>query len=119
VASIDECRAALDYLAEMLEKVDPVLRERHVLDRTVACTVKDLGVVFTAHLRDGGLHDIEQVVTAKAQLRATLSSDDLVRLTRGELDVAAALTRGKLRVDASVFDLLKLRSLVLLSVRSR
>jgi len=29
------------------------------------------------------------------------------------------LTRGKLKVDASVFDLLKLRSLVLLTIRKR
>lgn len=119
MASIAECRAALDYLAEMLEKVDAELRERHVLDRTVACVVKDLDVVFLARLRDGGLHDIEQVEKGKAQLKATLSSDDLIKLTRGELDIASALTRGKLKVDASVFDLLKLRSLVLLTIRKR
>jgi len=117
VATIDECRAALESMARLLDKVEPDLRERHVLERTVSCHVKDLGVIFTGRLRDGGLHDIEQVESAKCQLRTAVNSDDLVKLSRGELEIATALTRGKLKIDASVFDLLKLRSLVMLSLR--
>jgi putative sterol carrier protein len=40
-----------------------------------------------------------------------MSSDDLIRLTSGKLNFATAWATGKIRVDANVFDLLKLRSL--------
>jgi predicted lipid carrier protein YhbT len=112
VASVAECAEAISSLAELLAKVDPAIRAKTVADRTVSCTVKDLQVIFVGQLRDGGLHDIQQSDTAKAQVRVTLSSDDLILLTRGELDIAAAWARGRVKVDASVFDLLKLRSLI-------
>jgi hypothetical protein len=112
VASVDECAAAITSLAELLERVDPAVRARTVSERSVSCTVKDLKVIFTGQLRDGGLHDIQLGDSAKAQVRVSLVSDDLIRLCNGELDIASAWARGRVRVDASVFDLLKLRSLI-------
>ena len=40
-----------------------------------------------------------------------MTSDDLLKLTSGELSFAHAWASGRLRVDANVFDLLKLRSI--------
>jgi hypothetical protein len=89
-----------------------VVRAKAVVDRSVSCTIKDLDVIFVGQLRDGGLHDVQIADSAKAQVKVTLVSDDLIKLCNRELDVASAWARGRVRVDASVFDLLKLRSLI-------
>jgi len=45
-------------------------------------------------------------------LRLTTTSDDLLALTDGSLPVMRAWTSGRLRIDASIVDLLKLRTLL-------
>lgn len=112
MASVDECATALASLADLLASLDPAMRERAVLDRSVSCTLTDLEVIFVGQLRDGGLHDIEIAGSAKAQVRVSLASDDLIRLCNGELDIASAWARGRVKVDASMFDLLRLRALI-------
>ena len=42
MASLQECRAAIEELAERLAGVDAATRAEHVPDRTLACTVLDL-----------------------------------------------------------------------------
>jgi putative sterol carrier protein len=39
-----------------------------------------------------------------------MTSDDLLKLVDGELNMASAWASGRVKIDASVFDLLKLRS---------
>lgn len=112
MASIAQCESAIASLAELLDSVDPAIRAKNVVDRSVSCTLKDLNMTFVGQLRDGGLHDVQQADSAKAQVRVTLSSDDLVSLANRELDLASAWARGRIRVDANVFDLLRLRSLL-------
>ncbi len=105
MATIEECEKAFQDLATMLGNLDADRREKSVLDRSVSCTIRDHGVTFAGQLRDGGLHDIRRVDRADAQVRLTLHSDDLIRLSTGKLNFAAAWATGK------VFDLLRLRSL--------
>jgi hypothetical protein len=112
VASVAECADAIASLADLLATVDPAVRAKAVVDRSVSCTIKDLQIIFIGQLRDGGLHDIQRSDSAKAQVRVTLTSDDLIKLCNRELDIASAWARGRVKVDASVFDLLKLRSLI-------
>jgi alkyl sulfatase BDS1-like metallo-beta-lactamase superfamily hydrolase len=111
MATIEECEKAFQDLAAMLVNVDAQSRHRQVLDRSVSCTLRDLDVIFAGQLRDGGLHDIARVDRADAQVRLTMHSDDLIKLTTGKLNFAAAWASGKVRVDANVFDLLRLRAL--------
>jgi hypothetical protein len=111
MATIEECERAFRILAEQLAGVDSDTRKKVVLDRSITCQIRDLGVIFAGQLRDGGLHDIRQVENHDGQLRLSVDSDNLLKLTSGELSFLSAWTSGKLRVDASVFDLLKLRSL--------
>jgi hypothetical protein len=112
VATIAECEDAFAVLAKRLSSVDPETRKRKVLDRSLCCTMSDLDVVFGAQLRDGGLHDVHRVEKASGQIKLSLSSDDLIALTDGSLAFAKAWTSGRLRIEANVFDLLKLRSLL-------
>jgi putative sterol carrier protein len=51
------------------------------------------------------------VDSSTAQVRLTLSSDDLLKLVAGDLNVGQALISGRLRIDAGMLDLLKLRSI--------
>lgn len=112
MASVEECDAAFRALADRLSSTDPT--KRNDLDRTLSCTLPDLGVVFAGHLHDGTLTDIQQVEDGKgpkAQVKLTMSSDDLIALVDGRLKFASAWASGRVKIDAGVFDLLKLRSL--------
>jgi putative sterol carrier protein len=111
MATVEECEKALRDLAAKLRAVDEHKRRQVVLDRSLSCTLRDLGVIFAGQLRGGELRDIRQVPSADAQIKLIMASDDLLKLTSGELSFAHAWASGKLRVDANVFDLLKLRSI--------
>lgn len=112
MATVEECREALHGLATRLAGVDGDLRTRHAVDRTLSVHLSDLGATFTGALRGGGLHDIEQDTGARAQIRLTATSDDLVAITAGALTFPAAWATGRLRIDASPLDLLRLRALL-------
>jgi predicted lipid carrier protein YhbT len=83
-----------------------------VVDRTVSCAVTDLGVVFTGRVDGDGLTGIRTTDDAAAQVRLAASSDDIVALSEGRLGVPAAWATGRLKIEASVLDLLKLRALL-------
>ena len=110
MATVDECRTALQKLAANLAaNADQV---RIDLDRPLACTIKDLGVAFHGRLLDGRLVDLADGDDPKARIRLTATSDDLIALVNGQLDFARAWTSGRVSVNANPFDLLKLRKLL-------
>jgi predicted lipid carrier protein YhbT len=112
VATVEQCEAALRGLAERLASVDPETRKKYVVERTISCRIPDLGVIFRGRVDEAGLSDLEQVDEPAAQVRLSASSDDLLALTEGRLGVPAAWATGRLKIEASVLDLLKLRSLL-------
>ena len=115
MASVEDCDRALRSLADRLAAVDADTRNRYVIARTVACRVPDLGVAFLGRLDEEGLREIrcvEAVDKSDAQVRLVASSDDLIALVEGSLQVPSAWATGRLKIEASVLDLLKLRSLL-------
>lgn len=116
MASVEDCERALHALALRLAEIDPDLRARHAVDRTLSCRVVDLDVVFAVRIQDGVLSDLTCTSTdqasPRAQVRLTTSSDDLVALTDGSLTAPLAWATGRLKIEASVRDLLRLRSLL-------
>jgi putative sterol carrier protein len=112
MASVEQCRAALDELAGRLAEVDQTTRQELSLDRTLSCRICDLDVVFSARLEEGRLEQITTDAQPSAQLRLMVSSDDLLALIHGRLSLATAWARGQLRVEAGVRDLLRLRALL-------
>ncbi|MCW2777253.1 MAG: hypothetical protein JWN17_978 [Frankiales bacterium] len=112
MASPDEVDTALRGVVARLAEVDPATRGKHVLDRTVSCVVTDLGVVYSAQLGDDGLSGLTTEPCSTAQVRLRVNSDDLVALTEGRLPLVSAWAGGRLKVEASVLDLLKLRTLL-------
>ncbi|MFC4914048.1 SCP2 sterol-binding domain-containing protein [Actinomadura gamaensis] len=110
MANEEECRAALDKIAERLAEVDADKLARHVVERTISCRVPDLGLAFRTRLHAGGLDPFHTTDDPKsAQVRLTASSDDLVALAYDELNPAKAWAAGRLKIEASIFDLLRLR----------
>ncbi|MDQ1688070.1 MAG: hypothetical protein QOK42_1045 [Frankiaceae bacterium] len=111
MATRDECLDALQGLAARLSEVDGDLRKKHAVDRTLSCTVTDLGVTYQGRLHEGTLVDVRED-DGPAQIRLQVDSDDLLALVQGDLNFASAWAKGRLRVDASVLDLLRLRTLL-------
>lgn len=110
MATVPECEAAMHKLAERLRSPDAADARGKMLDRSITCHLRDLGVSFGGQLRGGEILDIRPVNAPNGQIKLAMTSDDLLALVAGELNFAKAWASGRLKVDASVFDLLKLRA---------
>lgn len=110
MATIEQCRTALESLAAHLSGDDAA--RQSTFDRTLSCRVPDLGVTFSGQLREGQILGITTEPAPKAQIRLTTDSDDLVALTDGSLSFGQAWLGGRVKVEAGVRDLLKLRSML-------
>ncbi|MFJ9041415.1 SCP2 sterol-binding domain-containing protein [Streptomyces sp. NPDC102406] len=115
MATTQECRAALDRLSDSMAGADGDVRAAAALDRSLSCRITDLDVTFSGRLRDGRIQvlDTRQGPPAeKAQIRLSLTGDDLVALVDGRLHFAKAWASGRVRLEASFRDLLRLRTLL-------
>jgi hypothetical protein len=113
--TIEECRDALDRLSEHLARADDHLRRAAALDRSVSCRITDLDVTFAARLRQARLRDVRTLAgppRERAQIRLTMASDDLVALVDGTLHFAKAWGSGRVRLEAGLLDLVRLRGLL-------
>jgi alkyl sulfatase BDS1-like metallo-beta-lactamase superfamily hydrolase len=109
VATIEECREALKEFAGKLGGMDESNKK---LVRTVSLKVPDLDATFHGTLREGVLEDVTTESRERAQIRLTIKSDDLIALVAGDLNFASAWARGRVKLEASISDLLRLRKLV-------
>ncbi|MEU1394978.1 SCP2 sterol-binding domain-containing protein [Micromonospora zamorensis] len=112
MASVDECRQALQELAARLDRNAGTVRERIDLDRTLACRITDLDTAFHGRITGGRLVELTDGDDPKAKIALSTSSDDLLALVRGDLDVTSAVTSRRVSIKANPFDLLKLRKLL-------
>jgi hypothetical protein len=112
MADAEDCEQALQNLAAKLSADGSGLPHAKGLNRTLSVRVPDLDITWTARLVDGVLTDLGRGGQQQAQIRLTASSDDLVAVTRGELAFSSAWAAGRVRISASPFDLLRLRSLL-------
>ena len=115
MATKDECAQALERLAAKMGGLDGDRRAQNSVERTVSCTVPDLGVAFHGRLKDARLLDVASYDDLKmlpqAQIRLTIPSDDLPALVDGRLNFLQAWTAGRIKVSASFGDLLRLRKI--------
>lgn len=112
MASVDECRQALQELAARLDRNAETVRERIDLERTLACRITDLDTAFHGRITGGRLVELTDGDDPKAKIALSTSSDDLLALVRGDLDVTSAVTSRRVSIKANPFDLLKLRKLL-------
>jgi putative sterol carrier protein len=112
MASVEECRAALEHLTDRMAANAERTREKLDFDRTLSCRIPDLDVAFHARLTGGQIVDVEEGEDPKAKLKLTAGSDDLVALVKGKLNAASAWASGRIKIDASLMDMMKLRKLL-------
>ncbi|MFI6336341.1 SCP2 sterol-binding domain-containing protein [Streptomyces sp. NPDC050535] len=115
MATIEECRSALEKLADNMAGADGDVREAAALNRSLSCRVTDLDVTFVGRLEDGRIRVLDTLQgppREKAQIRLTMSGDDLVAMVDGELHFAKAWGSGRVKLEASVLDLFRLRKLL-------
>jgi hypothetical protein len=115
MATIEECRAALDQLSANLARAEGDVRDAAALDRSLSCRVTDLDITFVGRLTGGRIQDVTTVAGTpadKAQIRLSMKGDDLVAVVGGELSFARAWGSGRIKVQANLRDVLRLRSLL-------
>jgi hypothetical protein len=112
VATIDECLTALRGILGSLA----AHKAAEGLDRSLSCRLTDLDQVVLGRLAGGAVRDLRPVpydaAVPRADIRLTTTSDDLLALTRGEMSFGSAWSSGRLRFEAGLRDMLRLRSLL-------
>ncbi|MFD8424601.1 SCP2 sterol-binding domain-containing protein [Streptomyces sp. NPDC059466] len=115
MATTEECRAALDKLSDNLAGAEGDVRSAAALDRSLSCRVTDLDITFVGRLADGRIEVLDThpgPPREKAQIRLSMSGDDLVAMVNGDLHFAKAWASGRVKLEASLLDLFRLRSLL-------
>jgi putative sterol carrier protein len=112
MATVEECRAALERLGEKMAANAAQTQSKLDFDRTLSCKITDLAVGFHGRLDGGRIVDIADGEDPKAKLKLSAASDDLVALVDGRLNLASAWASGRIKIDASLMDLMKLRKIL-------
>jgi hypothetical protein len=110
VAAIEQCMTALQgVLGEIASH-----KATQGLDRSVSCRFPDLGQALLGRLHDGTFSDVRPVDDGpdlpRADVRLTMDSDDLVAMTEGRLSFPKAMLAGKVKIEAPLKDMFRLRS---------
>jgi predicted lipid carrier protein YhbT len=79
--------------------------------RTIQIDVTDLDASYWTELRDGRMGKLQQGEASDPNIKMRASSDDLVAMVNGELGLMKSYLSGRVRIEASLSDLLALRKL--------
>jgi len=114
MATAEECRLALESLLGHIRDLDPEERAANLVDREISCKVEDLGITFVTRLGPDGASPVTMANGSdpEAQVRFTTKSDDLVAIAEDPGSFGRAWLTGRLKVQASFLDLLRLRKLL-------
>ncbi|MFC9847240.1 SCP2 sterol-binding domain-containing protein [Streptomyces sp. NPDC060223] len=115
MATIEECRTALEKLSDNMASAEGDVRTAAALDRSLSCRITDLGITFVGRLKDGRIEVLDTLQgppAEKAQIRLTMNGDDLVAMVNGELNFAKAWGSGRVKLEAGLRDLFRLRTLL-------
>jgi hypothetical protein len=115
MATTEECRTALDKLSDNMAGAEGDVRTAAALDRSLSCRITDLDITFVGRLRGGRIEVLDTLQgppPERAQIRLTMSGDDLVSMVNGELNFAKAWGSGRVKLEAGLRDLFRLRTLL-------
>ncbi len=112
MATMEQCMTALEgILGDLAAK--PAAQG---LDRSLSCRLTDLRQVVRGRLARGSVRELRAEPDGesleKADIRLTMTSDDLVALTDGQLSFGPAWASGRVKLEAGLRDMLRLRSLL-------
>jgi SCP-2 sterol transfer family len=111
--SAEECREALQKLAARLSDLNPEDRDEYFGNRSISVTIPDLGVTFATNLGTGDdpVHEVGPG-EPPADIRLTADSDEVVSLAQSPMNIARAWMAGRVKIEASMKDLFRLRKLL-------
>jgi hypothetical protein len=114
VATAEECRQALVSLTGRIMELSPEERAAHLVQRDISCRVTDLGVTFMASIGPDGAGPVVEANGSepRAQIRMTAKSDDLIALSADPGTFAKAWLSGRIKIEASLSDVFRLRKLL-------
>lgn len=110
MAEVEEVERILDDVLGRLTDLDPNTRAMLPSRRTIEARCPDLDLVRHAEWRQGRLHLVDDAPPRRADIRISVRSDDIMRISEGDLTFAQAYRAGRVRIDASMSDLLRLRA---------
>ena len=112
MATMEECIKALGRILGDLAS-NPAAAG---LDRSLSCRLTDLHEVVVGRLSGAAVRDLHVLPhgpdVPKADIRLKMTSDDLVALTHGRLQFGRAWASGRVKLEAGLRDLLRLRKLL-------
>jgi hypothetical protein len=112
VATVEEVEEVIGDLLAKLGDVDPNTRSLMPTRRTIEARCPDLDYVRYAEWRNGELAVLDGPLPRRADIRISVRSDDLLSIARGDLPFGRAYASNKVRLDASMTDLLRLRAVL-------
>jgi len=113
MATAEECREALQTLTGRLGEMNPQDRSSFFSNRSFSCHVTDLGITFMTRIADHGAEPVKEVTDdPPADIRLTANSDDVVSLAATPANIARMWMAGRVKIQASLRDLLALRRLL-------
>jgi putative sterol carrier protein len=114
VASKAEVQKQLEILFKRLGENPDSVRAAIPDRKVLRCQVTDLDSAWYAVIEGGQVSRPTEAPPSDDQVDITLrvGSDDLVDLIEGRQSFLSAFTSGRVKVDASIMDLLRLRNLL-------
>jgi SCP-2 sterol transfer family len=113
VASKAEVERQLAVLLDRLDGNRDGVRTAIPGRKVLRCAVPDVDASWYAVIEGGHVSPPSETPPAdRTDITLRVGSDDLVDLIAGRLSFLSAFTSGKVTVDASILDLLRLRALL-------
>jgi predicted lipid carrier protein YhbT len=112
VATVSEVEAVLADLLGRLGQVDSGTRAVLPNRRTIEARCPDLDLVHHAQWRDGELTILDDPPARRPDIRITIDSDDLMAIAEGRMSFSRAYAANRIRLEASMTDLLRLRAVL-------
>lgn len=112
MANVDEVERVLKDFLLRFGAVDESVRALLPDHRTIEARCPDLDLVRHAEWRSGRIVLLDEAPARRSDIRISVRSDDLLEIASGELSFARAYTANKVRLDASMTDLLRLRAVL-------
>jgi hypothetical protein len=111
--SAEECREALQKLAGRLSELSPDERNQYFGNRSMSVTIPDLGLICVTTLGSGD-DPVRDAAPGEppADIRLTANSDEVIALSQQPMNIARAWMTGKIKIEASMKDLFRLRRLL-------
>lgn len=112
MATLEQVQEVADAAVAKFNEFPLAERQKHVPDRTFEVLILDYDKAYRGQTKNGKIVGLKLGKPGpRTDVRMVLTSDDMVALHEGKLKFATAWASGRVRIDASIRDLLSLRSL--------